>query len=196
MVSRTIPPCTVSRRVEDAIRLLDHLGIERAHVVGYSMGGALTHELRANHADRLLTATFGGIGWSSESPFDREALANALEHGSLEPLIRALTPVGQPQPSAAQIEATNAAILGNNDAIALAALIRASRPPIPEQSLRANQVPSIALIGEVDPIIRQVEIMAGVMDNLEVVVIEGADHATAVAHSKFIDSLLAFLARH
>ena len=48
--------------VEDAGRLLDHLGIERAHVVGYSMGGFMTNKLREAHPERLLSATIGGAG--------------------------------------------------------------------------------------------------------------------------------------
>ena len=41
----------------DAIRLLDHLGIRRAHVVGHSMGARLTAHLLATHSDRFVTAT-------------------------------------------------------------------------------------------------------------------------------------------
>jgi len=41
----------------DVIRLLDHLGIERAHVVGYSLGGHVTSQLLTLHPERFLTAT-------------------------------------------------------------------------------------------------------------------------------------------
>ena len=48
--------------VEDAVRLLDHLKIKKAHVVGYSMGALITGKLLATHPDRLLSATLGGAG--------------------------------------------------------------------------------------------------------------------------------------
>jgi pimeloyl-ACP methyl ester carboxylesterase len=42
---------------EDPIRILDALGVEAAHVVGMSMGGALAQVLLLDHANRILTAT-------------------------------------------------------------------------------------------------------------------------------------------
>jgi pimeloyl-ACP methyl ester carboxylesterase len=49
-------------RAEDVVELMDHLGIERAHVHGYSMGGLLTARLLALIPDRMLSAGFGGSG--------------------------------------------------------------------------------------------------------------------------------------
>jgi pimeloyl-ACP methyl ester carboxylesterase len=40
--------------VEDVVRLLDHLKIKKAHVVGYSMGGIITAKFIAKHPDRVL----------------------------------------------------------------------------------------------------------------------------------------------
>jgi hypothetical protein len=48
---------------EDAVRLLDHLQLPRAHVVGYSMGGLITLYLAAHHPDRMLSAAVTGMGW-------------------------------------------------------------------------------------------------------------------------------------
>src|SRR5258706_12053948 len=48
---------------EDVVRLLDHLHIRRAHVVGYSMGGMIAMKLLVLHPDRVQSALLGGMGW-------------------------------------------------------------------------------------------------------------------------------------
>ena len=55
--------------VEDVILLLDHLKIEKAHIVGYSMGGMVALKLIAEHPDRVLSGTLGGMGWLPEGSF-------------------------------------------------------------------------------------------------------------------------------
>jgi pimeloyl-ACP methyl ester carboxylesterase len=49
--------------MEDVIRLMDHLKIEKAHIVGYSLGGMIALKLVAEHPDRVLSCTLGGMGW-------------------------------------------------------------------------------------------------------------------------------------
>jgi pimeloyl-ACP methyl ester carboxylesterase len=52
--------------VEDVVRLLDHLKIKKAHIVGYSMGGIITARFIAKYPDRTLSGTLGGMGWLRE----------------------------------------------------------------------------------------------------------------------------------
>jgi pimeloyl-ACP methyl ester carboxylesterase len=51
---------------EDVVRLLDHLKIPKAHVVGYSMGGMIAMKLVATHPDRVQSVALGGMGWLRE----------------------------------------------------------------------------------------------------------------------------------
>lgn len=51
------------KMVEDCVRLLDHLKIEKAHWVGYSMGGMITLKALTMHPERIRSAIIGGMGW-------------------------------------------------------------------------------------------------------------------------------------
>ena len=53
---------TIETMAGDVIALLDHLGLPRADVMGYSMGGRITGFLAARHADRVRSAVIGGMG--------------------------------------------------------------------------------------------------------------------------------------
>jgi pimeloyl-ACP methyl ester carboxylesterase len=51
---------------EDIVRLMDHLHIEKAHIVGYSLGGMITMKLLTLHPERVKSAVLGGMGWLAE----------------------------------------------------------------------------------------------------------------------------------
>jgi pimeloyl-ACP methyl ester carboxylesterase len=65
---------------------------------------------------------------------------------------------------------------------------------ISSDELRANKVPTLALVGERDRRVPDVKRLAGVMSNLEVVVLPGATHATSVGMST--GNVVSFLGRH
>jgi pimeloyl-ACP methyl ester carboxylesterase len=47
---------------EDALRVLDHAGLEAAHIMGYSMGARISAFVSLNAPERVKTVTFGGLG--------------------------------------------------------------------------------------------------------------------------------------
>jgi pimeloyl-ACP methyl ester carboxylesterase len=187
--------------INDVIRLMDHLKIQKAHIVGYSMGGFMTNCMLATHPERMITATLGGAGWmksdDARMAFMGE-LADSLDSGKgIGPLINQLTPAGKPKPTPEQMSAFNQMLLLTNDPKALAACVRGMpRLFVTEDQLRANKVPTLALIGEIDPLKLGVDEMKKVMPDLKVEVIEGADHMNAFRSPKFIEDLQEFLAEH
>lgn len=185
---------------EDAIRLLDHLKIKKAHVVGYSMGALITGKLLATHPDRLLSATLGGAGViaaGTKMPPFVEELADSLERGKgIGPLIAALTAPGKPKLSATEIRQVNLLLVGDN-AKALAAIARSWKNlAVTKAQLKANKVPTLALIGSDDPLKESVDLIKDDLANLKIVTIEDSDHITALTNPKFIRELRKFLAEH
>tara|TARA_Y100001934_G_scaffold278494_1_gene379835 strand:- start:456 stop:1301 length:846 start_codon:yes stop_codon:yes gene_type:complete len=51
---------------DDALAVLDHLGIDNAHIVGLSMGGFATLHFGIAYADRALSLTICGCGYGAE----------------------------------------------------------------------------------------------------------------------------------
>lgn len=52
--------------VEDVVALVDHLKIQKAHIVGYSLGGMVALKLAALHPNRVESVALGGMGWLRE----------------------------------------------------------------------------------------------------------------------------------
>jgi pimeloyl-ACP methyl ester carboxylesterase len=182
----------------DVVRLMDHLKLKKAHVVGYSLGGLITEYLLVNHPDRWLTATIGGMGWNKDDGPRLKLLAltaDALESGKgMGPLVERLTPVGTPKLTMEQIDRASQQSLLNNDPKALAACLRGiPQLAVTEEQLKANQVPALAIIGEIDPLKSGVDEMEKVMSHLTVDVIQGADHGIALASPKFVECIDAFI---
>ncbi len=177
------------KMVGDVIALLDHLGLEKAHIAGYSMGGFITMRMLALAPERFITATVGGAGWQPPGAVNPQmsALAESLENGNgLRPLLEALNPVGAEPPTEEQIQMMDQMVLAQNDPMALAAVIRGmEKLGVEETVLESNTVPTLAVIGSLDPLKEGVDAMDGVMKNLEVKVLEGADHMTALMNPQY-----------
>jgi pimeloyl-ACP methyl ester carboxylesterase len=182
----------------DVVRLLDHLAIEKAHLVGYSMGGFITLKLVTMHPERFLSATLGGAGWRPPGEDSGvTGLAESLESGNgIAPLMEALRPAGQPKPSAEQIKMVNDMLMATNDPLALAAAIRGMAGlQVPEGAALAIEVPMLAVVGELDPLRAGVDKLHALLPGLEVVVLPGKDHMTAIADPALAEAVRGFVVK-
>lgn len=171
---------------EDVVRLLNHLKIEKAHVIGYSMGAGIACDLLMRHPDRILTATLGAGGTYFEpsrkpaTTFMEQVWAKELDKGEAKGLF-----------------------LGN-DQKAMAAAVRGMITTINQNSptedqLKANKLPVLVVYGSVDigvpERIKEYELMAELL-GAKRKVIEGGEHIGTESSPEFLEAVQFFLKDH
>src|SRR4051812_10485096 len=136
----------------DVPRLLDHFGIRRAHIVGYSMGGHIVANLLTINPERFLTATLGGgagrRNWTEEDQRRGEIEADEMERGLLRTQLLRLWPKDRPPPSDEEIRRRSAKSLAGKDVLALAAIRRSNADQVvTDRQLAAVTLPTPAIGG-------------------------------------------------
>lgn len=169
----------------DAANLLKHLGIERADVMGYSMGARIASLLALGAPSLVRSMVLGGLG-------DRlvrdgglpEAIAEAMEAPSLDSLA---------DPTQRLFRAF--AEQTKSDLSALAACARGFRRRLtPEEAARIAQ-PTLVAVGERDRLAGDPAKLVALMPRAEALLIPGRDHNLAVGDKAFKTGALDFLAR-
>jgi pimeloyl-ACP methyl ester carboxylesterase len=189
----------------DVIRLLDHLDISRAHVVGYSLGGIIVAKLLTTHPERFLSAVLGAAayrrGQSERSDRQAEAAAREIEAGVYRALVVSTAPTDEPAPDEAAIRQRSRDIARMNDVSAHAALMRARRALlVTDAEIAAVRVPALAVVGAADPALPRIRAMQAVWPGLELQIVPGAAHPTVhprglLRSSEFVAAIRRQIAR-
>lgn len=174
-------------RAEDAIELMDHLGIGKAHFHGYGMGGAMMLRLMSQSPERFITAAFGGSGIAEA---DEALRAKAV---ALDPPM--------PEPKGADAEAFakyRAASEARRKAGNAPAATSAPRPPV-NIDLKKIQFPVLSIIGEYDRPYSRTQRLWRELHRYQSVIVPKKNHFTTTMIGgpmppEYIDSLVKFLA--
>ena len=165
--------------------LMDHLEIERADVMGYSLGSRMTALLAQSQPQRLRSAIFGGIGIGLiEGGGPGENVAAALEAASLEDVT---DPVGRTFRAFADQT--------RSDRLALAACLRGSRRLMTREQAASITVPVLIAVGTADEIAGSADALGQIITGAQVLNIPNRDHMRAVGDKVYKAGVLEFLSR-
>jgi pimeloyl-ACP methyl ester carboxylesterase len=163
--------------------LLDHLGLARADVMGYSMGARITAYLTVMHPQRVRSAILGGLGIRLVDGVGLpESIADALEAPSLETVT---DPMGRVFRAFAQQT--------KSDLKALAACIRGSRQVLTREQVGGIGIPVMVAVGTKDDVAGSPEALAALIPGAKALPIPDRDHMLAVGDKVFKAGVLEFL---
>jgi len=168
---------------DDVRALLDHLKIERADVMGYSMGARITAFLAVKHPERVRSAILGGLGIRLvEGVGLPESIADALEAPSLDD-------VRDPTGRVFRIFADQT----KSDLRALAACIRGSRQTLSRAEVAAIRVPVLVAVGTKDQVAGSAQELAALIPGALALDIPDRDHMLAVGDRVYKGGVIDFL---
>jgi pimeloyl-ACP methyl ester carboxylesterase len=168
---------------EDARRLLDHLGIGAAAVMGYSMGARIASFLTVAHPSRVSRAVFAGLAANLMGGIGGgEASASGLEAASLDEVTGAA-----PRAFRAFAEQTR------GDLKALAACMRSPRRTITAEEFAAVKCPVLVVAGEKDEIAGPMPPILAAIPGAKGVVLPGRNHMNAVGDKGYKAAVVDFL---
>jgi pimeloyl-ACP methyl ester carboxylesterase len=187
----------------DVVRLLDHLKIDKAHLVGYSSGAFIAGKVAATHPERVRSVIYGGQApviaeKMKESDFSEcETFAKAVDEGKdLGSYIMAIMPAGRPKPTEEQAKAMAKFMFHGKDVKAFALAGRSFKNlAVPAEQLKKCQAPILFIHGgnESAHVKNRVVMVHKLLGRGEVKIIEGGDHMTTLAKPEFGAAILEFL---
>jgi pimeloyl-ACP methyl ester carboxylesterase len=155
----------------DVVRLMDHLGIARAHVVGYSMGAATVSQLLTLRPERFLSATLvAGVNafeWTlqMERTTEQEAIERERD--------------------------------GSEGGRAIAALMRGlSGAVITPTQAAAVKVPTLGIVGSLDPYMAGMRELKKLRPAMTLLVVEGATHGSILRQVQATSAIRESIASH
>jgi len=169
--------------VGDVFALMDHLNIEAASIMGFSMGARLALAAALSKSERLRDLILGGIGGRIfDQPPSGNLMAEAMEAENPEsisdPLIRSFRHFADEQ---------------GEDRMALAACTRAVTMPITRADVSQLHVPTLVVAGARDSLAGDPEELSRSIPGARAITLPGCDHFSAIPHGLFKAAVFDFL---
>jgi len=167
----------------DVAALIEHLRLDRADVMGYSLGARISAVLAVRHPARVRSVILGGAGVRLVHTAGlRDEIAAALEAPSIDD-------VTDPMGRTFRLFAEQT----KSDLKALAACLRGSRQALKREELSAIHVPVLVAVGTRDDIAGSGVELAKLIPHGLALDIPGRDHMLAVGDRVYKTGVVEFL---
>jgi pimeloyl-ACP methyl ester carboxylesterase len=171
----------------DVLALMDHLGIEQANLLGFSMGSHLSLRLALQAPERVSNLILGGVG--------ERMLPNAPPQPSPTMTMREAMTTDDPS------KITDATLKGfrqfadneGADRLALAACSEGAGEALDADDLLRLRMPVLVVAGALDKIAGDPQALADAIPGAKAVTLPGCDHFSAIPHALFKASVFDFL---
>ncbi len=163
----------------DVRGLLDHLGLEKADYLGFSMGARIGLQAVLDFPERWRKMVLAGLG--TRGAIDQAASIARAFRG------------GRPDTPVAETFYKFASGHRGNDLEALAACIEGPAPPLDPARLAAIKTPILIVIGDRDELVSGAEELVEEIPTARLVTVPGRDHLGTVPAHEFKEAALAFL---
>ena len=166
----------------DVVRILDALKIERAHIIGFSLGSSTVAQLLTLHPERFLTGVqVAGAGRSPKEAnnprIETEAAEIARDCISRSRVMRQ-APAGM-KPTEEEIQQRIAACRAdkNFDQLATAASLRGYKDQaVTAEQMAAVKVPTLGIVGTLDHTLKDMQELKTLRPAMKLVLLEGVSH--------------------
>ena len=174
---------TRAKMAGDLVALVDHLGSERADLVGFSMGARIALACALAHPKRFPLVTLGGIGIKLFEPripgFPMAEAMEASDPGAIaDPMLRSFRRFADEQ---------------GEDRMALAALTRSNDAPFTRDEVSSLAVETLVVAGSHDDLAGSPRELAALIPRAKAVTLPGCDHFSAIPHALFKAAVFDFL---
>jgi pimeloyl-ACP methyl ester carboxylesterase len=192
------PPGPYSTKImaDDTIKLMDYLGIGKAHIMGASMGGMIAQELAINHPERViklvLACTYARPAEPSEITPEQAGLAQLTDRKMANALVGMAFNRPLYRITFGLLDRIQTKFIGAAGMVGITGQRAACASHNTLDRLQSITAPTLVIVGSEDRIINPVssEVIAGKIPGARLVKVEGGSHSFSLEMKKVFNRIV------